>query len=68
MTKIELSVTGMTCQGCSNSLIRLFGELPGTSDIQVSHESGMASVEIDPAQVNRAQLVEVVNRAGFSVT
>ena len=67
MANITLSVTGMSCQGCADSLSRLFDKEPGIYSSSVSFEKGAAAVEFDDAKVTEARLSGIVEAAGFSV-
>lgn len=67
MEQVKLTVSGMSCQGCADSLNRLFKEEPGISDSAVSFDDKAASVTFDPEQVSQARLGEIVEAAGFSV-
>ena len=67
MEKITLSVTGMSCQGCADSLARLFDKEPGISSVSVSYEKSSAELEVDAATVEQSRLSEIVEKAGFSI-
>jgi copper chaperone len=65
MNEIILSVTGMTCGGCVNSVHKVLMALPGVLSATVTLTPGQAHVAYDPAQVGRAELVKAVVDAGF---
>lgn len=67
MNEIQLSVTGMTCGGCVNSVQRVLTALPGVQSAEVTLTPGQARVVVDPARVDRAALVQAVVDAGFGV-
>jgi len=67
MKNITLSVSGMSCQGCADSLGRLFVKEPGITTASVSFDESAAALEFDPAKVTEARLSEIVEAAGFSV-
>jgi copper chaperone len=67
MNEILLSVTGMTCGGCVNSVQRVLLALPGVQRAEVTLTPGQARVVYDPAQVGRAALVQTIVDAGFGV-
>lgn len=67
MNEIVLSVSGMTCGGCVNSVHRVLTALPGVRSAEVTLAPGQARVVYDAAQVDRAALVKAVVDAGFSV-
>ncbi|MHB0916443.1 MAG: heavy-metal-associated domain-containing protein [Thiobacillus sp.] len=67
MNEIILSVTGMTCGGCVNSVQKVLAALPGVQNVEVTLAPGQARVRVDPARVDRAALVQAVTDAGFGV-
>jgi copper chaperone len=67
MNEIVLSVTGMTCGGCVNSVQRVLAALPGVESVEVTLQPGQARVAVDAARVDRAALVQAVVDAGFGV-
>jgi copper chaperone len=67
MNEIILSVTGMTCGGCVNSVQKVLQALPGVQRAEVTLTPGQARVVIDPARVERAALVKAIVDAGFGV-
>lgn len=64
-TEITLSILGMSCGGCVNSVKRVLGAVPGIEPLHV--EVGRATVRIDPAQATTALAKAAIERAGFSV-
>ncbi len=67
MSTIKLSIKGMSCQGCTDSITRRLRDEPGVSKALVSLESKTADVEYDSEKITEARLSEVVQEAGFSV-
>jgi copper chaperone len=67
MNEIVLSVTGMTCGGCVNSVHRVLTALPGVQSVEVTLTPGQARVVVDPARVDRSALVKAIVDAGFAV-
>ena len=65
MEKLVLKVSGMSCGGCVSSVTRVLEALPGVANVAVSLEKGEASLEFDPLQVDREQMVAVIDDAGF---
>ena len=68
MNTITLSVTGMTCGGCVNSVQNVLKALPGVQSVEVTLTPGQASVAFDPSKVEQTQLEQAVIDAGFSVS
>ena len=67
MNEIILSVTGMTCGGCVNSVQKVLAALPGVQRVEVTLSPGQARVVVDLARIDRAALVQAVVDAGFGV-
>ena len=67
MNEIVLSVTGMTCGGCVNSVQNVLTALPGVQSAEVTLTPGQARVVVDPARLDRAALVQAIVDAGFGV-
>ncbi|MDZ7583565.1 MAG: heavy-metal-associated domain-containing protein [Thiobacillus sp.] len=67
MSEIILSVTGMTCGGCVNSVQKVLAALPGVQSVEITLVPGQARVVVAPARIDRAALVQAVIEAGFGV-
>jgi copper chaperone len=67
MNEIILSVTGMTCGGCVNSVHKVLTALPGVQSADVMLTPGQARIVYDAARVDRAAMVQAVVNAGFGV-
>lgn len=60
-----IKVSGMTCQGCVNSVTRVLKSVPGVETVNVSLERGEAALRYDPARASEAELRKAVEEAGF---
>ena len=67
MKTITLNIKGMHCGGCVKSLTRVLTELDGVQSADVQLE-GKANITFDENRVNVAQLIEVIEDAGFDAT
>ena len=65
METTTIKVTGMSCGGCVSSVTKVLQALPGVTKAEVTLDPGQASVEYDPAQVDRAALAAAIDDAGF---
>jgi len=68
MNEIILTVTGMTCGGCVNSVQRVLTALPGVQSAEVTLDPGQARVVYDATRIDRAALVQAVVDAGFGIS
>ena len=67
--QITLPITGMTCANCAATIQRtLEKKVAGVVGATVNFASEKARVEYDPAQVSRRDLVEAIEKIGYSVT
>ena len=61
--QIDLSVTGMTCSSCVNSLERSLNKIPG---VRASINLAMESAHIiAPLEIKESQLIDAVKAAGY---
>jgi copper chaperone len=67
MEKITLDVTGMSCQGCVGSVMRVLKAIPGVQSVSVQLEPGRAEVAFDPARTRVEDLRRAVEDAGYGL-
>ena len=65
MKTATLYITGMACGGCASSIQQALLGLTGVTQAEVSHVEAKAEVEYDPALVSEAQMLAVVEKAGY---
>ncbi|EFJ19167.1 hypothetical protein SELMODRAFT_233397 [Selaginella moellendorffii] len=58
-------VGGMTCTACVNSVEGVLAKLPGVKRVAVALATEMGEVEFDPKAVQRRQIIETIEDAGF---
>lgn len=63
-----LTISGMTCGGCVNSVTRVLKELPGISEIEVTLLPSQAKVSFEANQINVEAMSKAIQEAGFTVT
>jgi len=68
MQDTTLSITGMTCGGCVNSVQRVLTALPGVQSAIVTLAPGQARIVFDPTLTDRSAMIRAVVDAGFGVT
>ncbi len=64
---ITLPIGGMSCANCAANVERSLNKLGGISEAAVNFASEQAKVSFDPARLKVADLVDNVQRAGFTV-
>ncbi len=67
MKTITLNIEGMHCGGCVKSVTQVLTELDGVQSADVQLE-GKANITFDENRANVAQLIEVIEDAGFDAT
>lgn len=68
MTQIVLTISGMTCGGCVNSVTRVLQAVPGVQRADVTLVPPQAKVAYDAALATPDRLAHAVAEAGFTVT
>ena len=68
MQNTILTIAGMTCGGCVNSVTRVLTALPGVSEVEVTLLPSQAKVSFDSNQVSVETLSKAIVDAGFTVT
>ena len=64
--KVKLDIEGMTCTGCEYSVETALTKIAGVTNAEADYEGKSAEVEFDPGVATVAQLVEAVNKTGFT--
>ncbi len=65
MSRLMLSIDGMTCQHCRMTVERALLGVDGVQNAQVSLEDARAEVEFDPSRATVEALVEAVDEEGY---
>jgi copper chaperone CopZ len=65
---IVLNIKGMTCGGCANRVKDALIKCAGVADVHVSHKDGKAVVQVEKGKVNTQNLIEAVEKVGFSAS
>ncbi|HWQ89355.1 MAG TPA: copper chaperone CopZ [Desulfitobacteriaceae bacterium] len=62
-----LSVRGMSCSHCENSIKKAVGALNGVYEVRVDLAGKKVTVDYDPAKVNIAAIREAIEDQGYDV-
>lgn len=62
---VELTVTGMTCQGCADHVASALSKKEGVIKTDVKFAENSASVTYDPAKINETEIINTVNATGY---
>ena len=63
----QLTITGMTCGGCSSSVTKALKTVNGVNDVTVSLSDGKTTVQYDENLTSPEQLKSAVTAAGYGV-
>ncbi len=66
--KAKLKIDGMTCAACSNRVEKALAQAPGVSRAAVNLAAELASLEYDANEVSLEELIEVVEKSGYSAS
>ncbi|MBU0677785.1 MAG: heavy-metal-associated domain-containing protein [Verrucomicrobia bacterium] len=64
----QLSISGMTCEGCANGIEGTVSKMKGVRSIEVDLESETAVVAYVPAKCDLSKITRKINGMGFSAT
>lgn len=67
MKTLSLTIAGMHCQGCAQTLQHVLERLDGVHTAMVSYDDGQANLLINPNVVSEDQCRLAVKRAGYQV-
>lgn len=67
MNTLTLSVAGMSCMGCVNSVKNLVGALPGVAEVRVDLASGRVEVSHDAARASPEAIRAAIEDGGYQV-
>ncbi len=64
---IEVSIGGMTCTGCEQTIQAGVSKLDGIKSVKASHTDANALIEYYPAVVDTVKIREAITGSGYSV-
>lgn len=67
MNTLTLTVSGMSCMGCVNSVKNLVSALPGVAAVNVDLASGRVEVSHDPARADAQAVRQAIEGGGYQV-
>jgi copper chaperone CopZ len=68
MNTVTLDIEGMHCDGCAANVQSLLERQAGIKKAAASYQDKQARILYDPSAVTEEQLVNIVERGGYSVT
>jgi copper chaperone CopZ len=67
-SKIEVTISGMTCTGCEQTIKTNVTKLEGVSDVKADFKSGKAIVDFDPNLTDTSKIRSAITKSGYKVT
>jgi copper chaperone len=68
VAKVEVSITGMTCGGCEQTIQTSVAKLEGIKSVKAMSGMGKAFIEFAPALTDTAKIRTAITESGYSVT
>lgn len=63
----SLTVEGMSCSHCENSIKKAVGALNGVDSVYVDLKTKKVSVEYDPEKVTAGTIIDTIEDQGYDV-
>jgi copper chaperone len=67
MTQQTITVQGMTCGGCEQSIQRAVTTLDGVDEVRADHRAGRVTVRFDADIVGEESIGERIREVGYTV-
>ncbi len=64
---IEVSIGGMSCTDCEQTIQKRVGELAGIKSVRASYVAGNAIIEYFPDKVDSLKIREAITGSGYTV-
>jgi copper chaperone CopZ len=64
---MDVSVDGMTCTGCENTINTGVSEIAGVVEVKSSFQAGKTIVKYDSTQTNMDKISQVISNKGYTV-
>ncbi len=65
MSRLALTVAGMSCAGCEQRISVVLGRLDGVGEVEADHRAGTVVVDYDPTAVDEVVITERLEDAGY---
>ncbi|HIL77745.1 MAG: heavy-metal-associated domain-containing protein [Methyloprofundus sp.] len=66
-TTVKLTVTGMKCGGCENTVKKALTGKEAIVSVDASHADDWVEIEYDETVIDEDAVIEVIEGAGFTV-
>lgn len=63
----QVSIGGMSCTGCEETIQNAVGKLEGIKSVKASYKAGNAIIEFFPDMVDTVKISEAISGSGYTV-
>jgi copper chaperone CopZ len=67
-TRVEVSISGMTCTGCEQTIKANVSKLEGVGEVKADFKEGKAIIDYDPGFADTAKIRLAITQSGYKVT
>jgi len=67
LSKIEVTIDGMTSNGCEKTIKSSVNKLPGIHSVSASYVDSNAIIEYNVEQVSISEIKDAINKTGYKV-
>jgi len=64
---MELTVNGMTCTGCENTIKNGLKQIDGIAEVNASHETHKVSIKVEKDKLSREDIAKQIEAIGYHV-
>lgn len=64
---IKLDVSGMTCEGCENTIESALNKVDGVVSVEASHINAIATISFDSTKLEQVTIAQKINETGYKV-
>lgn len=65
--EVKLSIKGMTCQACTETINLALSGVPGVLEYQTEFKDGSSTIKFDYSKISDQAIVNAVNKTGYKV-
>lgn len=63
--QINLAISGMDCEACSQSINMALSKMPGVLEYKTEYKDGSSMVKFDDSKTNEENIINTVNKTGY---
>ncbi|WP_320019936.1 cation transporter [Labilibaculum manganireducens] len=64
---MELTVTGMTCTGCENTIKNGLKQIDGVVEVEASHTNNKVTIKVEKDKVTHEEIAQQIEAIGYNV-